>query len=206
MKCHWTVKAAAVVAILAMAPAAFAEWDLNWYADLNEVSEAILDSDGITPIAEGGVVYLIWDVNGDGIQGINADGTMVADDVVVLLDGGEVARVPIGQDDFPPFNDQGPGEFNRTSTLADTYQGENLYAIAFNTWVAYSGGQFVGFGLWGATPVGYTPDGTAVQEWDAGDNPWTTDQQLIPEPATVAMMVAGIGGMMAYRRKRKSQA
>ena len=212
MKLHWTVKAAAVLAILAVAPAAFAEWELNWYADADVgVGNLILQSDGITPVPEGGAVYLIYSADGvaDGID--PNTGALLGGDQIVMLDGGGLARVAVGDYDQLPFNPQGPGEFNAgIQTISDATPNDGtgmLYAIAFQNWVAYGGGVFVGFSPFGISGSTYTTTGAAAgQFWDAGNAAWQMNNQLIPEPATVAMMVAGIGGMMAYRRKRKSQA
>ena len=212
MRLHWTVKAAMAMALLAMAPAAFAQWDLNWYVDPQSGSSNLIwvDPDGIPAsmdeylVPEGSAVYLM-SAGADGIvDGIDANGNILGDDFVMILYNGGIARVPVGEQDWP-FNPQGPGEFNQTSTLQDPDNMGTLYALAFNTWVAYSGGQFVGFGLWGASGT-YNPTGDPFQTWDAGSSAWTLNNQIVPEPATVAMMLAGVGGVLAYRRRRASKA
>jgi len=213
MRIHWMVRAAMVMVLFAMAPAAFAQWDLNWYVDPESGSANLIwvDPDGIPSsgdeylVPEGSAVYLM-SAGADGIvDGIDQYGNILGDDYVLILYSGGVARATVGEHDWPPFNLQGPGEFNQTSTLQNANNLGTLYAIAFDTWVAYSGGQFVGFGLWGASGT-YNPDGDPFQTWDAGSSAWTLNNQIVPEPATVAMMLAGIGGVLAYRKRRGSKA
>ena len=213
MRVDWMVKAAAVLAIVALAPAAFAQWNLSWYVDTEEGSgNLVIDDATSNPVLEGGAVYLIADTNGDGFQGLTANGAFVsADDQLVLVNESptEIVRGQMGENDIM-FNPQGDGEFNFVHSLSDDLAATGnveLYALAFNTWVDYNSGvsRFMGNALWGVSVDSFNVASVTQDEYmDFGQSAWSTDTQLIPEPATVAMMVAGLGGVMAYRRKKKS--
>ena len=202
------IKAAALVGLMIASSVGLAQWDLTWYVDVEQGGSQILDSFGAN-LPEGNVVYMLY-VGGNGFgDGLNLDGSLVdPSEYVIVLDpsvGGGWTTATIGETDFLPFNPQLDGEFLQTSTLQDGDAGLDVYAIAFDVPVTYSGAGFVGSGYFGVSPGTYTLSGLHGDSWDAS-GAWQTDQQFVPEPTTVALMIAGLGGVVAYRKKRRSEA
>ena len=203
---------AAVLAIAALSTTALAQWSFEWYVDeqLGALGDLIYDDTGITPLTAdaGNFVYLIHDAGGDGIDmplgGTGLwDGTLMDDDTIVQAWGGGWANVEVGQDDASLFVPQTDGEIHATHTLDESIYGVgNLWAVAFNGTVNVLGNQtFAGQGWYGFS-AGSTTLNQNFDTWNAGS--FAADQPLIPEPTTVALMIAGLGGVVAYRKKRQA--
>ena len=193
---------------------AMAQFNLNWYADTFFGGNIIQDST-LAPLAQGNVIYLMY-AGGDGlINGletvdIGTSGTVLGDDRVVVFEAtGNSVRATVGDVDwtFPIPESKDAGEFNETANGIEQIleSGAVLYAIAFDNPVGYNGtDRFLGNGYWGASGT-FTTTGVLDQVWDAGAAPgWVTDQAMVPEPTTVALMIAGLAGVVAYRRKRSA--
>jgi len=193
---------------MALTTGAFAQWTLSWYVDTENGSTGLVtQQDGITPMTAGMPVYLMMDGGdgfiGDGTSALDVNGNVLGDDVVVVLFGGGYAAGSIGQIDFPPFNNQGNGEFFAASSIQDAYQNQDLFAIAFNNFVAYDSmnNRFVGSAsFFGSSSMWYGHTTAPNQYWDATG--WSANTPMVPEPATMALMGAGLAGILAYRRRR----
>lgn len=185
---------------------AFAQFSFNWYVDDGFGSPGyVTDSDTVTRLAQGLPVYLMWAGNNGTVEGINSLGQIQGDDAVALLDMGGTAQGSIGDVDFFPFAMRDEGEFYLDHTLAATYEsGAFLYVLAFNSAVSYNGvDAFLGTGYYGVSTA-YLTDGNLVQTNDFLG--WSTSNALIPEPTTLALLGAGLAGIVAYRRKRQTSA
>ena len=82
------------------------------------------------------------------------------------------------------------------------YQNQNLYALAIDSPVPYQGAynRFYGSGWYGMSAL-FTPNSNPAQIWNPAG--WATSNQLlIPEPATLALLGLGLAGIAAYRKKR----
>ena len=204
------MKGVLVVALALLASStAMAQWTLTWYVSPEQsggtpdLTNTIIDNTGAAQLDVGDQVYLVY-AGADGIvQGIDAlTGNILGDDVVVSLYGGGYGEASIGDVDQLPFDPQGPGEFYQASSMLDSLDSGTFYAVAFETPVTYVSGdnrfQTLGQNYFGVSGT-YTATGAPSEVWDVG--PFQTSTSLIPEPATIALMAAGMGGVMAYRRK-----
>ena len=202
------LRAAVVLMVAALSTTAFAQWSFEWYVDPTVGAPGDLIEDVLTnPVTAdaGNYVYLIHDPDGDGIDfgGTGVwDGMLTGDDTIVQLWGGGWARGEIGTDDLL-FNDQLDGEVHKTSVLDESvYSVGNLWAVAFDGPVSVVGAQtFSGFGYYGFSS-GSTQLDDPIDSWSIGSI--SANQPLIPEPTTVAMMIAGLGGVIAYRKRRSA--
>jgi hypothetical protein len=206
----------AVTAVAILSTTGQAEWAFSFAVNDGAGSTDIMyDSDGVSGLPQGNIVYLIGAGANDTPEGIDLNGNLLGDDYVVALFGGGDTTFTVGDVDVPPFNMIDAGETSESVDIEPTLlQGSGwVYAIAFNTPVTYGGGAFSGLGYWGTSAdIGVAPD------WDGefmiqnnndswvDNGGWATDQPLVPEPTTVALMIAGVGGIVAYRRKRLTAA
>ena len=200
------LRAAAVLVVAALSTTAFAQWSFEWYVDPDVGGPGLIVDNLAVPVAadSGNYVYLIHDVDSDGLDfGSPAvwDGVLTDDDVIVQVWSGAWAGGEIGTDDLF-LNPQDAGEVHKTSILDETVYTGDLYAVAFDGPVNVLGQQtFSGFGWYGVSAGSTTLD-NPIDSWNIGG--FNTPNQLIPEPTTVALMVLGLGGVIAYRRKRSA--
>ena len=202
MKKTSVVRAVAICAGIMLSCMAFAEWNLTWYCDPYPLAAPVITDNMAVPVVAGMPVYLLSAGADNVVQGVDNMGYVLGDDVVVSLYGSGYATATIGSLDFP-WDPQVDGEFYRSQTIADsTAPNRNLYAIAFNAPVPYQAGsnRFYGSGWFGQSAV-YAGTGAPSQVMALAG--WSTGTQLlIPEPTTIALLGAGLAGIVAYRRKR----
>lgn len=205
MRLRSIVRGGTVLCAVLVASMAFGQWTLTWYVDPYNGSTTLVGDSVGAPMPEGNPVYLVQAAGGP--PGLDANGFLQGGDAVVTLFGGGSAVATIGDVDQMPFNPQGPGEFYEVSTLDDALQGQSFYIIAFDGAVNFNPGtgQFLppsGTVNWG---VGSTfAAGVGPNQFATFDGPASTPNPLVPEPTTVALMVAGLGGVVAYRRRRNA--
>ena len=126
---------------------------------------------------------------------------LIDDDVIVQVWSGPWARGEVGTDDLF-LNNQDAGEVHKTSILDETVYTGDIWAIAFDGPVNVLGSQtFSGFGYYGVSSGSTTLD-NPIDSWNIGG--FQTTNQLIPEPTTVALMLAGLAGVVAYRRRKSA--
>ena len=169
-----STKLLALAVVAAFACPAVAQYNLNWYADLEVgVGSLVMDNTGVLELASGNTVYLMY-AGSDGVaSGLDADGYLLdTEEYVITLDpseGGGVATGTIGAEDAPPFNLQGDGEFNQTSVIPESTDGMVVYALAIEGSATFVGGatpRFVGSGYWGDSGGNvYTIQDLAIVNW-----------------------------------------
>jgi hypothetical protein len=200
---------AVAIALMVLAPIAQAEWNFTWYVnDTGGSPSFVFDSTGATWLPEGNIVYLVSTGPNGTPDGLNLDGTFVdpLEYVVVLWGGGDTTATIGDVDVLPPPFDVHAGEFELTSTIDETQLFDPIvYAISFDVPVSYLGAG-VGFqvgtpGYFGVSGTTYNITGPNLS-WDAQG--WSTNQPIVPEPTTIALMIAGLGGVVAYRKKRQA--
>lgn len=203
-------KAATLLMVIAVSTAAFAQWSFEWYVDPDVGSSGtFVDDLGVDVAADSGnYVYLIHDAGNDGIDVFSGgtfdgwDGSLTDDDTIVQLWGGGWARGEVGSDDLL-LNDQLDGEVHLTSILDETVYTGTIWAIGFNGPVSVAGVQSFSGMAWYGISGGSTTLNQPIDSWNI-DTLQTTNT-MIPEPTTVALMVLGMAGVVAYRRKRSAE-
>ena len=202
---------AIAVALMVLAPTiAQAEWNFTWYVNDASGTNLVWNDLGVgNPLAEGNAVYLVSTGPNGTADGLNADGTFVdpGEYVVVLWGGGDTTgQIGLVDNFLPPPLDIGAGEFEYTSNIDDTQLLDpTVYVISFDVAASYLGAG-IGFspttsGNYGMSATTYTITGP---NQSSTFGTWSTDQPIVPEPATIALMIAGLGGVAAYRKKRQA--
>lgn len=212
MRLRSTIRGATVLCALLVASMAFGQWTLTWFIDPDNGSTGLANGQlgPGNPLPEGSPVYLIQQAGG-APAGLDPNGFLQGGDTVVALFGGGQANVDVGDVDQLPFNPQGPGEFYQVSTLDDSLLSQTFYVIAFDDAINYNSGtgQFlpgiVGTVYWGMTAPGdvFTA-GVGPNQFADFTQILNTPNPLVPEPTTIALMVAGLGGVVAYRKRRSA--
>lgn len=187
-------KCLAIMTVLAMAAAANAA-TINWgyySGDATGASAWMFEADGTTPVATGYLMELVY-IGGDGVVGTGDDAVWATSTVGFGTTKAGVA---------------GEGYRAGTAYLFDTdFTTGDAFAIRFyNTADASGLAGYVGWdgidattaNTWAITAIAATGTDT-FNTGIAG----TTSTVAVPEPGTIALAIAGLGAVIARRRKNR---
>jgi hypothetical protein len=198
---------------LLFAPKAFG-WELSWYNDIQ-----VFQQDGVTPIGPGGLVQLIVDVAGDGIDD-PFTWWMGQADPAAAMNAWLAAGCPPIDDDVLVVSTREPnptkimdfsGDPGYDPAVMDGYFGA-LISSSNPVWNAgkklytrfFTAENPAECDWYGEDELTYSLNNEFFNEYAVHGG--VADQHIdpgIPEPATVSMLLGGIGLLLGFFRKRK---
>jgi hypothetical protein len=104
---------------------------------------------------------------------------------------------PVAISDFLQIGTAGPAIFGSSGTTPN-----NRFDFNLQTLEETESGTFVGFGTLVDTAGTYGSTAAELQLSFSGASNYSFSVEAVPEPATVTIALAGLGGMILLRRKR----